>query len=736
MKTCLRCQSIYPSHFSLCPRDGTALLEAAEWCEGMLIRGRYRILSKIGQGGMGTVYKAHHEVFDELRALKVMNADLVRDEFFVKRFEQEAVIARKLDHPNAVRVHDIDEAEDGRPFIVMEYIEGVSLKKVIQDEGRLMPGRACSIAVQVAAALDSAHRIGMVHRDIKPANIVLVRSPEGERARVLDFGVAKLKEARAADLLGHTLTGTGTVVGTPQYMSPEQASGKRGAELDGRSDLYSLGVVMYEMLTGELPFTCDTTMGLLMAHINAPPRPMLNVRPELNVPAGLMQLVMRCLEKDPEKRPATGAALIREIPFLEEMEWAMAPTRILRTRPPMQGGGAETASRAHQLEEVSSEPSTSITASRLQSGQAVAGGTAQPDGLEGDVPLAANSPTTWRVIVAAIAAIVMLGAGFAAWRFDSRAGARASLLPRAPLTLAPGSHHDTQSGVSTRQPPPRSSPTDSQSIAAAKSPGGSVSSSRDGENSLTQLPESGKKIEGSPATRRSAVGARGEAAVSSGRYLQASIPEAPAGRRGGGPPLAESQPVNVSSPDVLVLTQPRATISMDGKRIGTADSTGRLNIRGAEPGPHNLQVALAGFPDLDDHLNVPPAGGETSTVVVTAKWKVPRSGPNSAPSPQNSFNSTGKPFPASFGVVHVGRFGLGSSKGVIEIGRDTFQFRAENPKDSFTTLLDGTIWSKDSHGDFQIRLPSGKEYTFRTEAASAIIAAIERALGEEVTVTK
>ncbi|MGH7868700.1 MAG: serine/threonine protein kinase, partial [Candidatus Dormibacteraceae bacterium] len=189
-------------------------MEVGAWSEGMVIRGKYRIIGKVGQGGMGAVYKAFHVMFDELRALKVMNPEILGDELFIKRFKQEAVIARKLDNPNAVRVDDIDEAEDGRPYIVMEYIEGDSLKKLIQEHGPLPVGRTCSIIKQVSAALDAAHRLGMVHRDIKPANIVLIQTPEGEVAKVLDFGIAKFREAQATE--GLTLTGTGILIGTPQ----------------------------------------------------------------------------------------------------------------------------------------------------------------------------------------------------------------------------------------------------------------------------------------------------------------------------------------------------------------------------------------------------------------------------------------------------------------------------------------------------------------------------------------
>ncbi len=324
------------------------------WTEGAVVRGRYRILSQIGKGGMATVYKAEHIHFREVRALKAINPEFTNDASFVRRFTQEAIITRSLQHPHAVRVDDIDQAEDGSPFIVMEYLEGQSLKEAMQAEGPMPVARACAIVKQVAAALGAAHALGMVHRDIKPANIFLVApgsnnrrpspgKPGGEIpgettistsspstataivsqpetassaytvAKVLDFGIAKIMEGHLEDsrLARMTLTGTGMVVGTVAYMSPEQAMGRRGNELDGRSDLYSLGVMMYEMLTGDLPLKADSDVGFLVAHVNSLPAPIRSRRPE--VPEPVARIVMQCLEKDRNKRPASDEAMIAAI---------------------------------------------------------------------------------------------------------------------------------------------------------------------------------------------------------------------------------------------------------------------------------------------------------------------------------------------------------------------------------------------------------------------------------------
>lgn len=316
MKVCPNCQRSYPTGFAVCPQDGAQLTEPSEWSTGSVIRGKYRILNKIGEGGMGSVYKAVHIHFNELCALKVMSPHLLNDKNLVKRFGREAIFARKLRHKNAVRVEDFDETEDNRPFIVMEYVEGKSLKSLMQSEGPLPVPRVCSIIKQAAAALDAAHQIGLVHRDIKPDNIILVASDGKEVAKVLDFGIAKFNEAlnTTSDM---SLTGTGMLMGTPPYMSPEQAKGASGDKIDGRSDLYSLGIVMYQMLTGELPLKAETPLHMLFAHIQTPPTPIQRVRPGLNIPGPIAALVMKCLEKQRERRPQSGRALIEELDHWE-----------------------------------------------------------------------------------------------------------------------------------------------------------------------------------------------------------------------------------------------------------------------------------------------------------------------------------------------------------------------------------------------------------------------------------
>jgi serine/threonine-protein kinase len=195
VKYCDTCRSAYPNDFNTCPRDQAPLRATADLVPGMVVRGKYEVLEKIGAGGMAAVYRVRHLAFGEIRAMKVVAAKLCDDEGFLKRFRTEAVVTRRLQHPNAVRVDDLDVTEDGRPFIVMEHVQGRNLREVIREEGAFEVARAAAIGRQVASALGAAHALGITHRDIKPDNILLTVGPDGQAlAKVLDFGIAKVRE--------------------------------------------------------------------------------------------------------------------------------------------------------------------------------------------------------------------------------------------------------------------------------------------------------------------------------------------------------------------------------------------------------------------------------------------------------------------------------------------------------------------------------------------------------------
>jgi serine/threonine protein kinase len=268
---------------------------------GQVIAERYEIEALLGVGGMGSVYRARHIKIKKQVAVKTLHASLLRSPEAVARFEREAVAAARISHPNVVVATDFGPLPDGRFYLVLEYVNGRDLAQVISQSGAIAHDRTVSIIKQVASALDTAHRLGIVHRDLKPDNIMLVPRGVDEQAKVLDFGIAKVTFEENTQ----QLTQFGAVFGTPQYMSPEQA---KGQTVDSRSDLYALGVVMYEMLSGKLPFEAIDALGYLMQHLNAEPKPL-----PTTVPEALRSLVTRLLEKDPANRPQSALDVLQEL---------------------------------------------------------------------------------------------------------------------------------------------------------------------------------------------------------------------------------------------------------------------------------------------------------------------------------------------------------------------------------------------------------------------------------------
>jgi serine/threonine protein kinase len=575
MKICPTCQGSYPNDYALCPQDGSALEDVGIWTEGSVIRGKYRILSKVGQGGMGAVYKALHLAFDELRALKVIAPEILHDQLFVRRFRHEAVITRKLQHPNAVRVDDIDEAEDGRPFIVMEFIHGKSLKKLIEEEGPLRVPRVCSIIKQVASALDAAHRLGMVHRDIKPDNIALIEGPEGELVKVLDFGIAKMKEVRLGETSGMTLTGMGMVIGTPQYMSPEQAMGKRGDDLDGRSDLYSLGVVMYEMLTADLPFKAETTMGMLMAHLQQPPRPIPTLRPELEIPEPIVRLAMRLLEKDPARRPASAKALIEEV---ETAEKGNAPS---------DARGAVQPSEVISREEIRAAPEAVPPVPTKGRAAASSLVPAPPPPVPPQVvtprtPVPVVLPTPqpekqsrWGIWVGIVISLVGLGGG--GWYISSR---HSSSLSTTPVPTTSGQGSVTSQQASSQPPAHEENPP--------------VPESSEGRTSGGQ-------------------GIQLEAARTASETPTSSVNIAPTGTAASAVAKPPAPPKSSAPPVLLIEATPGdARVYIDDETVGTTSPEGRLKIITLSPGAHRVRLALRSFQDHEETVQL--TSGETTRV--------------------------------------------------------------------------------------------------------------------------
>jgi CheY-like chemotaxis protein len=261
---------------------------------GRVVAG-YRIEERIGRGGMGLVYRAEHLNLRRRAAIKIIAPELAEASGFRERFNREARIAAALQHPNIVTVYDAGEA-DGLLYLAMQYIEGSDLSSVLRTQGRLRPYRALDVCRQVAAALDAAHAQGLIHRDVKPANVLI----EGRTAFLTDFGLTKRIEGTQTQL-----TQAGDVVGTIHYVAPEQIEGSR---VDGRTDIYSLGCVVYHCLSGELPFARDTDVAVIYAHLSEEPPRITSVRPEL--PGGLDAVIAKALEKAPERRFQTCADLM------------------------------------------------------------------------------------------------------------------------------------------------------------------------------------------------------------------------------------------------------------------------------------------------------------------------------------------------------------------------------------------------------------------------------------------
>ncbi len=306
-KICPTCGTEYPLSERFCPRDGTALRSAAAGADllGSVVADRYHILKKLGEGGMGTVYLAEHVKMGRKSALKVMNPGMNTDPDAIARFNREASNASRLSHPNICGIYDFGETPDGLIYLAMEFIEGESLSSLIEKGGVLPPARSASIIHQTSDALQVAHDAGIVHRDLKPDNIMVARNRDGtDLVKVVDFGIAKASSSDA-----QKVTKTGLVVGTPEYMSPEQLAGDK---LDGRSDIYSLGLVAFNCLTGGLPFASESAQEAMIMRLTDKPRSLAEVKPDFEWPATLQATMDKALARDANERYQNASQFGRE----------------------------------------------------------------------------------------------------------------------------------------------------------------------------------------------------------------------------------------------------------------------------------------------------------------------------------------------------------------------------------------------------------------------------------------
>jgi serine/threonine-protein kinase len=307
-RTCPRCRKSYDRSVPFCPDDGASVMEQSVLAPAVAaaLAPDYRILDWLGAGGMGEVFVAEQTRVGNRRvALKLLHRRFSEDAEFIARFENEAASTGRINHPNVITIYESKQAPDGTLYIAMELVDGESLTERMRRGGRLSVDEVVEIVAQCGKALQAAHRLGIIHRDIKPDNIMLTRDADGAfLVKVLDFGIAKLRDSGDQ-------TATGNVLGTPAYMSYEQASGLGSDKLDGRSDIYSLGVVAYQMLAGHPPFRAETPIGFISKHLSEAPAPLRDGRPEIG-PA-LEAAVHRALEKDRERRYQTATEFVAAV---------------------------------------------------------------------------------------------------------------------------------------------------------------------------------------------------------------------------------------------------------------------------------------------------------------------------------------------------------------------------------------------------------------------------------------
>ena len=331
VKVCPQCDHQNPEDQEFCEECGFQLpadsSDGPDPLLGTTIAGRYKIEELIGQGAMGRVYRAVQQPINRQIAVKVLHQHLMEDRRVAKRFEREAQAASRFNHPNSIGIIDFGQEEESL-FIAMEYITGQDLAEVISQQSPIDPERAVSIATQVLSALQLAHANKIIHRDLKPENIMLEELPgHKDFVKVCDFGIAKIQQNADTPNQESALTMFGMICGTPYYMSPEQA---KGEELDGRTDLYSMGVILYEMLTGEVPFQGTTPVEVIARHLTDPPTPPTEAYPNLSIPKALEEVVMQALSKDREKRFKDAQSMsqalekaLKDVEFKQDLERLM-----------------------------------------------------------------------------------------------------------------------------------------------------------------------------------------------------------------------------------------------------------------------------------------------------------------------------------------------------------------------------------------------------------------------------
>lgn len=423
-KVCPQCEATYPADVRFCPVDGATLVSVASGDDliGQVVADRYHVERLLGEGGMGRVYLAEHVRMGRRSAVKVMGRALTTDREALSRFNREASNASRISHTHVAAVYDFGETRDGLVYLAMEYVDGEPLTALLRRETSLDPARAAKIVAQVGDGLDAAHALGIVHRDLKPDNIMITRGRDGgDWVKIVDFGIAK--EAGGGE--GQQVTKTGLVIGTPEYMSPEQLAGEG---VDARSDVYSLALVAFVLLAGELPFPGGSTEQIFVSRLAGQPRTLAEVKPGVAWPEGVQAVFDRALARDPAQRPGSAGELGMALLAAVRDGFALSTAAIAIPRgltPPRGTPGAAGGSAV---------PRTQVAGA----GSGGAGGAARPSGGGGVTAAGGGSSRAPIIAIAAVVGLLVLGGG--AWMMlrDSGGGGEGEL-PAATTAAAPDS---------------------------------------------------------------------------------------------------------------------------------------------------------------------------------------------------------------------------------------------------------------------------------------------------------